>query len=60
MSFLKNLGKGAAAPAKTATKKVAKAAPVTVKKAGTVSTGTRKGGVGYRCAWVGNCSLINS
>jgi len=61
MSFLKNLGKGAAAPAKTATKKVAKAAPVTVKKAGTVSTGTRKGGVGYRkyqgdALWLPNTS----
>jgi hypothetical protein len=29
---------------------VAAAKPVTVKKAGTVSTGTRKGGVGYRQA----------
>jgi light-harvesting complex II chlorophyll a/b binding protein 4 len=41
-------GKASTATKKPATKKVAAAKPVTVKKSGTVSTGTRKGGVGYR------------
>jgi hypothetical protein len=51
MAFkLPQFGKGSTA-AKPATKKAAatvKKAVGTVKKAGTVSTGTRKGGVGYR------------
>eukprot|EP00775_Hariotina_reticulata_P012550 gene12550-12683_t len=41
-------GSKPATAVKSATKKVAKAAPAPVKKAGTISTGTRKGGVGYR------------
>lgn len=45
--FPKLGGAGAkSAPKKAAAKQAAKPAPI--KKAGTVSTGTRKGGVGYR------------
>ncbi len=48
MAFkLPQFGKGSTAT-KPATKKAAAKPAVTVKKAGTVSTGTRKGGVGYR------------
>jgi light-harvesting complex II chlorophyll a/b binding protein 4 len=39
---------GGAKAAKPAKKAPVKAAPAPIKKAGTVSTGTRKGGVGYR------------
>lgn len=61
MSFLKNLKQAGTAPAKTATKKVAKTATAIVKKVGTVSSGTRKGGVGYRryqgdALWLPNTS----
>jgi light-harvesting complex II chlorophyll a/b binding protein 4 len=44
---LPSFGGKSAAP-KAATRKVSKPSPAPVKKSGTVSTGTRKGGVGYR------------
>jgi len=48
MAFkLPQFGKASTAAKKPATRQTS-AKPVTVKKAGTVSTGTRKGGVGYR------------
>lgn len=43
-------GKASTATKKPATRQVSASKPVTVKKSGTVSTGTRKGGVGYRQA----------
>jgi light-harvesting complex II chlorophyll a/b binding protein 4 len=49
MAFkLPQFGKASTAAKKPATRQVSSAKPVTVKKSGTVSTGTRKGGVGYR------------
>lgn len=45
-------GKASTAAKKPAARTAAK--PATVKKSGTVSTGTRKGGVGYRQAHISN------
>jgi len=61
MAFkLPQFGKASAAAKKPATRQVSAAKPA-VKKAGTVSTGTRKGGVGYRkyqgdALWLPNTS----